>query len=318
MSARADGRPILLFLDWDSTLTERTTLPLIASIATYPKQHPQLVDLSKSYDHDLNVHDAAYRPPASFRKALNQEVEYLNSLGVVEKASIARIEDSGIFKSVKPSDIEHVATSCIEDGVIRLRKGWERLIDLIHHSEYEKRRGEVHIISVAWSASFISSCIQTALNKLACHHASRDYHIVIHANDIDMRYGRLLGLGSLDDSLILTATDKLRIMRNTILGYKNADSHQKLATVFMGDSSTDLACLLEADIGVFVRDREIGREQKQLKDALNRLNIDVCPISKYNVDKRNDENRLQSNHPNQKALWSAHNFQEVLQSGILE
>ena len=318
MSAERSQRPILLLLDWDSTLTERSTLPLIASIATYPNQHPQFAGLSKAYNHDLNVHDSAYNPNAVLREALDQEIKYLDSLGPVETASIFRITDSGIFNGVRLSDIERVATTCAQDGTVRLRKGWERLIDHVWDSGCDTARGEVHIISVAWSATFIHFCLKFALEQLAYSHCVRDYYITVHTNDIDLRTGSLAGSASLDGSYILTATDKLNVMRHIVSEYQTAHSQSEPATVYMGDSSTDLACLIEADVGICIWDRDIEGEQKQLKETVDRLRVDVNPISKCSTDKQRDKKTYQSDYPKQKALWSARDFQEVLQSGILQ
>ena len=40
-------RPVLFFVDWDSTLTTESTMELMASIKSYPNIHPRYADLAE-------------------------------------------------------------------------------------------------------------------------------------------------------------------------------------------------------------------------------------------------------------------------------
>ena len=48
----------LLFLDWDSTLTTASTLPLIASASTYPDAQPAWEGLGRAYGDDMARYEA--------------------------------------------------------------------------------------------------------------------------------------------------------------------------------------------------------------------------------------------------------------------
>ena len=314
MTAACNGQPILLFLDWDSTLTAESTLPLIASVATYPEQHPHLLELSNAYINDLNAHNANYRPLPSDRKTLDQELEYLESLSVVEKASISRVEASGIFKDVTPAGIELATESFVKNGKIKLRKGWKQLIRSVQQPMEGTVRGEVHVVSVAWSALFISSCLQKFLGPdNPCGH-----DITIHANEVHPSgSGKLLGPTLDCGSRILTARNKLRVLRNIISDYRAAHPLLEPKTCYLGDSPTDLACLMDADVGVCVHDQVISEEQKQLYETLLRLGAHVTPIDEYDSTTQEGGIGYRNDPSAKQVLWSARDFSEVFQSGIL-
>jgi len=315
MTSKDSQRPLLLLLDWDGTLTTTTTLPLIASIATLPTIHPKLAALSKAYVDDLKAHDASYSPAKQERITVAQELHYLNSLHSVEKSSIELVEASGIFKDVGTGDIETAAADVVENGSITLRNGWARLVEVVQSSQDP---GKVGIVSVAWSRRFISRVL-TLCGRM-------EGGVDVHAGDVEIRANEIEGdaSGRLERCLgngrgIWTAGDKVEVMDGLVDAFMVMEGGEVDGGVdrqpkvfYIGDSTTDLACLLKAEVGVCVRDRPLGEEQRGLKETLERIGVACLHVGKFvkrgwDVGGEGGRNRV----------WWAKDFDEVCESGIL-
>lgn len=303
-------RPILLLLDWDGTLTTASTLPFIASIATLPEIHPSLEDLSAAYSNDLKRHNDLYVPQQQERTTLQQELAYLSSLTAVEQASVERVEASGIFKDIRQRDADLAAARAFKDGAVILRSGCLYLLEAV-----QRRKGSgIAIVSVAWSRRFISSTLRE-VNKASGHCRVAVGEIIVRANEIAND-----GSGNLDRSLgaerrgIWTAADKSAVIEDLIdeaCCTKSAymtHEHTKPVTIYIGDSPTDLPCLLKADVGICIRDSTLTPEQMALTETLQRLGIDCLNVFRY------DPTAI----PNKKTLWWASDFDEVIESGLLD
>ncbi|KAL9102033.1 MAG: hypothetical protein Q9163_002766 [Psora crenata] len=318
----------ILFLDWDSTLTTASTLPLIASIATYPAQHPKLSDLVGAYSEDWKVHDSSYRPPKPDRTTLEQEYAYLNSFRRVENASIRRIEDACIFKGITAEDARCVAVEVVNQGAVGFRDGWEQCLAAVKKSSSDAFGGStICIVSVAWSSTFIRACLDaTAGSNLRSlgddvpplnSPGMRLEDVRIYANDMHSSgSGKLTGPWPDVDRLILTAADKLEIMRAAVSSSKTSGLFLEPRTVYMGDSLTDLACLMDADVGICLRDQDMTGEQEQLKETLYRLNVEVKWIREYKGGQWMGETHPESTIQG-KILWWARDFLEVVQSDVV-
>ncbi len=315
MTSKDSQRPLLLLLDWDGTLTTTTTLPLIASIATLPTISPKLAALSKAYAEDFKAHDASYRPAKQERVTVAQELHYLNSLHSVEKSSIERVEASGIFKDVGTGDIETAAADVVESRSITLRNGWARLVEIVQSSQCT---GKVGIVSVAWSRRFI-------FHVLALYERMEG-GADVHAGDVEIRANEIKGdaSGRLERCLgngrgIWTAGDKVEVMDGLVDAFMVMDSgrvdggvDRQPMVIFVGDSTTDLACLLKAEVGICVRDKPLGEEQRGLEETLERIGVACLHVGEFvklgrDVGGMGGRNRL----------WWAKDFHEVCESGIL-
>lgn len=293
---------LLLLLDWDSTLTTTSTLPLIASLSTLPHHHlhPALPSLTHSYLRDLQTHDEKYVPQRTERTSVELELRYLDSLRGVERASIERVEASGIFKGVMMGDggeIEKVIRDVVERGDVQLRKGWRELCGRVQSRNGGK--GKVGIVSVAWSRAFIRDVMRAHYCNDDGHRAeegtrSSRKKATLNLTALDIRANEILpdGSGRLDrvfgdEGGIWTASDKKRIMDDIILTSPPPPSPTspspppRTKTIYIGDSPTDLSCLLAADIGICIRgddDDDVPKhaqpsEQKSLSETLARIGV---------------------------------------------
>ena len=293
-------RSTIVFLDWDSTLTTSSTLPLIASIASWPDEHPLLKHLSTQYMSDLDSHDDIYPTPSHMRTSLDQESQYLASLGPIEKRSIDRIESLGLLKNVTASTIHDVAADMTNNGKFVLRDGWMEFLSTT--------KPVVHIISVAWSAEFIKAALCQSWDKAY----QPPYVPTVYANEIDpVGSGKVIGCGSRAGQRLLTAQNKQQVMQRAVAEYLRSESASSVRTVYIGDSNTDLLCLLNADVGICIRDSPMSDEQMQLNSTLKRLKINTKSVGTYVTHTSDISNGT-------KPIWVAKDFNEIMRSGLIK
>ena len=319
------SRPVLLLLDWDGTLTLKSTLGLIASISTHPSIHPNLSGLSKAYSDDLKIHERKYRLQKKDRKSLSDELEYLESLEAVERASIQRIEASDILKDVSATDVDAAADDAVERRKIVLRRGWEKMIESV-----QQRNGRIGIISVAWSAHFISTALTiSATTPPAKGTAIRLDEVEVRANEILADgSGRLDRYFRSEDRGIWTGDGKVRVMDEMIDSFIESEGEgAKPRVVYVGDSPTDLGCLMNADVGVCVRDGDAGLtgEQEALREVLGRVGVGCVHVREFRKWSTGEKSRGrigqgvgEGENEGQRTLWWARDFEEVCESGVLD
>jgi len=325
-------RPIHLILDWDGTLTKRDTLVLVSRIGY--RRHagdsetdiPPWITFGEAWMNDFKKHSQQYTPAAAQRQTVQQERQWLQSLHPVESNSAARVQSSGLFKGVKADDIDGAANSYVRDGELQLRTGWDELMqEVLRPNEnpegnYEKPsasgsgtdgpRGEVSILSVNWSRRFIRSSLLAAATSIPENgEGSLPTYIkdrmTISANEM---------LKSLDsqqsdkvEKEIRTSADKLshmpqRCQETLFSGTYREPMDGEPFVIYVGDSATDLECLLAADLGICVRDEPMGSTQKELAETLRRLDIPSRHVAEPST--RDPRHRL---------CWAS-NFEEIRRS----
>lgn len=106
------------------------------------------------------------------------------------------------------------------------------------------------------------------------------------------------------DDGIRTGPDKLREMKKAM--QKNGHS-KNIITVYVGDSNTDLPCLLFADVGIIIGDGG------SLIDTCKRVGIEVISGASlrqilYTPNERRDEKRL----------YHFHDWHAIAASGLID
>ena len=131
-------------------------------------------------------------------------------------------------------------------------------------------RGKWGILSVGWSATFI----KTALTSRGVHLDDTNTPIVANEVEFDERD---IGTGNLskhegNTEGIRVANDKLREMRKMLASWRATSSHSdnEELVVYVGDSETDLLCLLEADVGVIMH-------SQGMVDKCEKMGLEVKP-----------------------------------------
>ena len=284
--------PIILFLDWDSTLTTASTVPLLLSLSpTPPSTCP--AELSAHYASALAVHSSSYAPSASSRNTLAQEVVYLDSLRGIERASIERCEEAGVWRGVSPQVIDDAAGEAIRGRSVVLREGAERVIQ-----QGLNGRGRVVVLSVGWSAQFIRGCLLAAMGKEA-------EAVEIKANEIveDRKLNRYFGA---ERGGIWTCADKARVLKEVVGKAKAKAKAKEVRTVYVGDSVTDLECVTSVDVGICMRGEVEGTEQKELHGTLKRLAIEC----RWIVERKAGEQET-GVWEDKVVLWWARDFHDI-------
>ena len=118
---------------------------------------------------------------------------------------------------------------------------------------------------------------------------------------------------------IWTAAAKFRVMRELIKKNTTRDDENggvggaRPWVIYIGDSATDLGCLMEADVGVCVRDEGVETgEQRGLRDVLERCGVRCGHVGEW---KGRGEG---GDRDEGKGVWWARDFEEVRRGIFLE
>jgi thiamine phosphate phosphatase / amino-HMP aminohydrolase len=289
------------FLDWDGTITTADTLSLVASIGYERNRHqnlPPWSHFSNAYGSDYSTHAAKSNLVDNMSSSLESFLAWQESFVDVERTSVERVERAGIFANVTMADISDAAKQAIQSRTVVLRLGFGALLEAIHH-----QGGRITVVNVNWSARFIHSCLS---NPPGLFSENEGNDATIRANDIEPGPSpKLSRTFKNEDRGIWTAQDKARIMHTEV------EAHPLQPTsVYVGDSTGDLPCLLLANVGICIRDEVLTSEQKRLQEIVHSLRIPCHRIGEY-------KHRNASSHNPARSLWWARNFDEICSSALL-
>ncbi|KAF1815178.1 hypothetical protein P152DRAFT_456228 [Eremomyces bilateralis CBS 781.70] len=298
MASHRQSKPrrIHLVLDWDGTLTMRDTmsflskLPVVSSTSTAsghandPAGPQGWDDLVAAYLDDFRQHQEAYTPAPDQRLSATEESKWLASLKGVEGRSAARALRADFFKGTTETDLHNLAKDLIESGELQLRDGWDSVLlegskSMNQPSAFDQVK--ISILSINWSAAFIRHCLLEAarsyqnVNNDALTRAID--HIEISANEFVCGSHPSTGSGK----HIMTSDDKHSQFR-TMTGAQSASDRESAFdnyNIYVGDSSTDFDCILDADVGVCVQDIPLTSTQAGLTAIFARLGIQIFPLS---------------------------------------
>jgi 2-hydroxy-3-keto-5-methylthiopentenyl-1-phosphate phosphatase len=270
------AQPIHWILDWDGTITRRDTLDALVSIAASSRPNSSVLNewkrVSEAYMSDYTTAIEKLAPDGGLPKTVQKEKELLRALSSVEQASIDRVSSSGIFAGLTRELLEEGANDLINSRKVEIRNGFLPFF----RATQSRGQDTLDLLSVNWSRHFISSCLRAAgalVEKSA-----------IHTNELDGIERALASAGRISPEedagmLIISSGDKLEYLtrlrkRNSKAGNVGSDFSKPI--VYVGDSWTDIECLLESDLGICIRDRPLGSSQKKLAERLQDLGIH-CP-----------------------------------------
>lgn len=236
--------------DFDDTMTAGDTLALLSECAysIKPGFKPDWNHFGSAYMTDY----MAFKRDFGAITTLEKRLEFQKELKSIEMRSVRRVEASDLYLGVSEAGIRAQAHK------VEFKNGWWEFS--------RKLQGPVHVISVNWSGEFIRETFR-AHNLIPGE---------IMANKVYMdELGRGTGkLSSEDNPGIRTSDDKLQCLKQIMSAQK-----EDTRSVYCGDSSTDLAALLEADIGLIIGNeataellekfgKEVKREAEVLESGL--------------------------------------------------
>ncbi|OLL24714.1 UPF0655 protein [Neolecta irregularis DAH-3] len=220
-----------IFCDFDETITLNDTLQLVAS-AAYDSPNRAVANpppwsfFVESYLADYAEQKQSYDPIVT----LDQELDFLRSLEPIELKSVHRTEYLQLFKGITDDDIAKEATK------VEFRNGWHQFVHEILGRGYP-----LCVISVNWSGYFISKALSLDTTTYPS--------IQVIANEIIMDAdGHASGkLSKSNEADIRIGDDKKREMEQELKEMKFDGK-----SVYFGNSTGDLPCLLTADIGIIM------------------------------------------------------------------
>ncbi|RYO75055.1 hypothetical protein DL762_010196 [Monosporascus cannonballus] len=255
-----------IFLDFDGTITAQDTIGELAGFALRLQRSDAGRDLSCEWDAVVQAYIDDYRAgadghhtPAAARLEPAQEVEFLRALKHLETCSLDRVRRCGLFRGIGGGAFREAGRALVANGTINLRPGFREFVDV------RAREGwRVWVVSVNWSASFIEG---------ACGHPG----ITVVANDVredgSVAGPAILNRGGGEPRTLTNSQDKLDVMEAVLRQESLADK----LSVYVGDSNTDLECLLAAHRGIVIADspdttlletlRRIGKKAPHVREA---------------------------------------------------
>ncbi|MBW0481125.1 hypothetical protein O181_020840 [Austropuccinia psidii MF-1] len=242
---------MILFLDWDKTITSSDTTHLICSSFSYNLNNPE--DQEKKLSNQvkyLNYRRIYEHFLIKQEKKLNQIKDLNNELNDYLK-SFEKIEEliRSLIKSDKFFDSANFLIN-LNSNLVKFQIGWNEFVNWIkkiknnQDSQIESNLiEEVHIISCSWSENFIrSSLSDDFLSSLTS----------IRANEIQIDRSQIIKSPNCQEpNGIRTGIDKLNEI-NRILSQDQPKQQDKThpSSVYIGDSETDLACFLNVEIPI--------------------------------------------------------------------
>ncbi|KAK2071227.1 hypothetical protein P8C59_005667 [Phyllachora maydis] len=300
-----------LILDFDGTITRADTLSTLAAALLAARRSPPPPSaspwpaLTAAY---LAARAAAPGSPPAQRTTLAAELAFQASLRPVELASVARVEASGVLAGPGDAALRALGRAAVADGRVCVRDGFGALVRAVTSGGWW-----VAVVSVNFSGAWIRGVVGSAIAEGTAVPRLCANRIV----EAKLR-GPLEGDGGLGagERLLLTADDKAWAMARLLaLGEAEAEAEGKRGDsgpgagegteargmcVYVGDSTTDLECLLTANKGIAMAQ---GEDQGGLMQTLRRIGLQVPHVSECEGQSR--------------LAW-ARDFTEILQSGLLD
>ncbi|POS69839.1 hypothetical protein DHEL01_v211768 [Diaporthe helianthi] len=242
-----------LVFDFDGTITEADSIASVvdAALSHHRASSPtetsetfaSLTDawhhIVRSYLADLDSYHGILHSTIQRRHPTSLEVARArfssDQRRRIEKASLLRVKDAGLFRGVPLEYLYHCGQQHRENDIIKLRNGFSDFIDLV------EKVHSTQVLSVNWSASYIRGVL------------SRVGILSVFANETNPVDGSIMAIpaASADvaaaawPSILAVGSDKLSALRCLRQQQHEVKKTLPAEIVYFGDSTTDLECLLE-------------------------------------------------------------------------
>ena len=299
-----------LVVDFDGTCTESDTTPLLPKLASLvendsdaerERRQQKFNELETEF---YTLYDAA-------KKSMNTNKDKMTSLDqaldVLDDASndvTDKVSTSGILKGidVPTSKITQVIDENKEFAEkVKLR---EECIEVITKSINNKQQQwKLGILSINWCPSLIDAVLVERLRSSHQQKSSASDSTGIEftnppiwSNSIDKS-----GVVSLQVPGAIAKKERISQLKSSV-------DQQATVVVYVGDSSTDLAALLEADVGIL-----IGRSQSTIAIA-QQWGVRVIPLTKRSqiiLEKGQQQQQQGEDVESSKILWTVDTWSEI-------
>ncbi|TLS28555.1 hypothetical protein PpBr36_00385 [Pyricularia pennisetigena] len=290
-------------LDFDGTITAKDSISCLGEFGVSHQQKRRRHDLTSTWERivseyvaDHKTHVSAYSPAEADRLTHDEERAFLHSLQHVDVKSLGRVADSKLFEGCTADDLYAAGQEAVRIGKVAPRKGFAEFVAAMRGAG-----ASLSILSVNWSAAFIrgvlSQCGAVVIDDVVSNEITADGKI------------GSLGDGAEAGTPMMTSLHKLKALQARSTASAGDDETKPKTTVYFGDSTTDLECLLAADIGIVMA----NDENSSLLRALSRLGFDIP----HALDVSRSQQKGPTTVGNRRRLAWATSFTEVLESGIL-
>lgn len=292
----ASQAPRAFILDFDGTITVKDTIGVLGNfgIDWQTKRGRDVKgvwdEVVEAYERDFESHVGGYKTvKGEKRRTLNEEVRYYRGLREIEERSFRRVSDSGLFKGISKEDWKGGGRQAVEKGDVVVRKGFKSFLERV-----KEGGGVLGIISVNFSSSFIRGVVVASSGP-----KREETDVLANESGED---GVLVGPKSESRGVIATSDAKLASMKDILKSWNSRVSMETSRPIYIGDSGTDIECLMEPGvIGIVISDDG----HSSLMQTLQRIGVEVVHIGDYGDNESAGERRY----------W-ARDFEEILQSSV--
>ncbi|KAI1386203.1 HAD-like domain-containing protein [Hypoxylon trugodes] len=262
-----------IFLDFDGTITAKDTVGELANFALQVRAS-EGADLKQEWDNvvrayiaDYSAHVDGYHTGPEGRSLPEHEVEFLREAKDVETRSLGRVNDSCLFRGISGDKFREAGRELVRKGVVKLRPGFEAFV-----KERIEQGWRVVVVSVNWSAAFIEGAIGEVEG------------VRVVANEVREGDGVVVGPlvlnrgGVREQRNMTNSQDKLDVVQAVL----EDEGLEGRPAIYFGDSTTDLECLLAADTGFVMSDKE----DSSLLQTLRRIGKEVPHVRDRNASSR--------------------------------
>ncbi|KAJ3409807.1 hypothetical protein HDV05_004249 [Chytridiales sp. JEL 0842] len=235
-----------LIIDFDETITREDTIAHIPSLAAFyslpahsiphppriPFDHPLLIQSQQSWKGIVQAYldDLSKLKPHTHplpTSAISKETSEESLRKQIESASLDRVEKCGALKGLSRTQLFEFGKTGVET-----RDGWEAFAVQLSRSS---SKFEVVIASLNWSQDLVRGVLSRSLLE----------NVELIINDLEFDSTTGLSTGSFrKERRVLTGEDKVRYLE------ERKGSWQR--TIYVGDSTSDLPCLVSADLGILL------------------------------------------------------------------
>lgn len=166
------ARAIHWIVDWDGTLTQRDTLDAVVNVAHQIKPQAKVLEawkriVSAYYDDHASTLNTLC-PNGTLPSTVLAERSLLRRLEDVERRSLARVAEEGIFKELSTSMMQDGGGRAVRSEVVRIRPGVSHFLKHIRKridgQDYDV--DAIDVLSVNWSQHFIMGCLRATLEEV--------------------------------------------------------------------------------------------------------------------------------------------------------
>ncbi|CAB4252770.1 similar to Saccharomyces cerevisiae YCR015C Putative protein of unknown function [Maudiozyma barnettii] len=282
----------ILICDFDETISNKDTISTFARLAYHvkPTASPNWSHFETTYMNGYNHLQPKYVQKRSlpllaklgtndritmdnYNVLFGSEIEYQRLCRNIELNSIQEIEKYNLFKGVSTRDVSTYVHSLFNGSVDSIvRKGFIECLGTLNIDVHD-----LFVISINWSRELI----QDAISQQYISSSN------IYCNDLLLdqnKESKCVYTGNFSKSL-LTGSDKIEVLNKLYEdnnGSNNAENYNKFW--YVGDSETDILCILEPQInGILLLDPQ-ENEKKFLKLSIDVLGLDENTITNFMSD----------------------------------